>query len=103
MKIKNYLFKKIAESNRKRAKRFIEIGAPKIVIENLLQEAEKLETGGSVKIDGDKEALDLEFVSEEFLTGRGGKKYIQFMIGNGQKVNYFPNARYGRYIKFDTK
>lgn len=72
-----------------------EIGAPSIMItsqEALIKEAQ----AGTLKISGDTEALQEEYKTHEIRKGRGGKQYLHI---NGN-INYFPNAQYGRYIKY---
>ena len=54
---------------------------------------------GILTIGGDVDLLDEEYVDHELKTGSGGKKYVRF---NG-KVNYFPNAKYGRFVTAGTR
>ena len=97
--IKKYIKKKVIEVYEYRIKRFKEINAPEIIQLNLKRLLKELKNGGEVDIKGDIEYLDFEFVTEEIKVGRGGKEYSQFTLKSGEKVNYFPSARYGRYIK----
>lgn len=70
-----------------------EAEAPQIMIDCCKAEAKKLEEK-NLKISGDIELLNVEIESIEQKKGRGGKVYLT--INN--TINYFPNARYGRYI-----
>ena len=74
--------------------------APDILIENLKENLSFLEESKSnyFNVTGDKEVLKWEVKSFESFNGRGGKSYIVFHCKEGD-VNFFPNARYGRYIK----
>ena len=56
---------------------------------------------GKIKFTGNKEALDLTFKSIERKVGRGGKSWLRIETEEGKTLNYFPVARYGRYIKFE--
>ena len=74
-----------------------EMGAPAVMITGTEKIIADLKSG-NIKVGGDTELLDQEYVSGESKKGNGGKVYIQI---NGN-INYFPNARYGRYIKAAT-
>ncbi len=69
------------------------LGAPAVTLEAIRREVAQLEAG-ELKIGGDRALLELEAEGAEVKTGRGGKKYIRFANG----VQYFPQARYGRFI-----
>ncbi len=103
MKLGEFLRKKILENNKERLDKLVAIQAPGVMIEGIKKEITDLEAGKEVKIKGDTEYLEYAFISETWKTGRGGKKYVEFTLTNGEKVNYFPNAKYGRYIKKENK
>lgn len=71
-----------------RAQELIKIQAPQIIIDNQLKLVQ------NPKIGGDTSLFDVEVISKELRTGRGGKKYIVY---NGN-IGFFPNAKYGMYI-----
>ena len=76
---------------RDRLEKLKEIGAPSIVIDQQQNYVDNFE----LKISGDIEVLDKELISIVQKKGRGGKNYY---IINGD-INFFPNAKYGMYIK----
>lgn len=78
-----------------RAAKLKELQAPAIMVTSL-EEQIATAKAGTLKISGDKAALNEEYKSHEVRTGRGGKHYLHI---NGN-INYFPNAQYGRYIKY---
>lgn len=94
MTIKEYLQQGRAE----RLAKLKEIRAPQIVIEH----AERSLARGP-RPSGDKTLLDLEVESYEVRVGRGGKEYIAFKVVNHPEVLYFPNARFGSFIKIVDK
>lgn len=77
-----------------RADKLESIGAPKIMIEGTRKMAEAL-NAGILKCGGDTELLDIEMESFEVRKGKGGKPYINL----NHSINYFPEAKYGRFIK----
>lgn len=93
MKIKEFIIEKELRLTKERFKKLIEIGAPKIMMDNISEQIKEMENG-EIKIGGDLELLDYEFNDYEVKKGRGGKVYIEF----DNSINYFPNAKYGRYI-----
>lgn len=93
MTIKDVIIKTELTALKERLEKMKEMDAPDIIIDSLLTEINNLESG-SLKIGGDKSLLNTEFVSSEIKTGSGGKRYVHFNNG----INYFPQARYGRYI-----
>lgn len=102
MKLGEFLREKIIVNNKRRLSSLVAIQAPDVMIKGIEKDIRDMEAGKEVKISGDVEYLEHEFVSETFKTGRGGKKYVEFTLANGEKINYFPNAKYGRYIKKDN-
>jgi len=96
MTIRENICKNEVRMMKERLDRLTELGAPRIIIlETLPKQIAELEAGNLTGIGGDLELLDVEVESIENRTGRGGKLYIVY---NGS-INYFPAARYGRYIK----
>ena len=95
MTIREYIVNMTLKAAEERLEALKRIGAPAVIIDGQTKTVDDLKNG-KLKISGDLEALDLEYKDREIKTGRGGKKYL---VING-KVNYFPNAKYGMYIKF---
>ena len=94
MTIKEFIIEKELPMNKERLNKLIEIDAPEIMIRAISEQISKMENG-ELKIDGDLELLDYEFKDYEVKRRRGGKIYIVF----DKSINYFPNTKYGRYIK----
>ena len=80
----------IAES---RLNKLHEIGAPEVMLKSLADCINNLQNG-NIEVSGDSNLLDVNYVSSEIKTGNGGKKYICF----NNSINYFPKAKYGKYI-----
>ena len=59
------------------------------------KEIENLKNG-ILKVKDKENLLDLEFNDIEWKKGRDGVPYVTF---NNGSINYFPNARYGAFIK----
>lgn len=93
MKIGTWIIRGAAKAAHERLTKLEEIGAPKIVIEGQAKMVDDLDNG-ILKIGGDKDILDEEYISAEQKKGRGGKVYYEI---NG-KYNFFPNAKYGMFI-----
>ena len=93
MTIKDVIIKAELRALKERVEKLQELEAPDVMITSTEQEIDRLESG-NLKIGGNVKLLEVEFVSSENKVGRGGKGYVQF---NGS-INYFPNAKYGRYI-----
>ena len=93
MTIKDKIIEAELKGIRERLNNLIRIEAPDIMVESIEKEIERLEQG-TLKIGGDKSLLDQEYTSCECKVGNGGKNYVQF----NNNINYFPNAKYGRYI-----
>lgn len=94
MTIREELLRVSIEATIKRKQQLESIGAPKIVIESCQHQIDTMKSG-DFEIGGDTNVLDEEFLSAEAKKGRGGKIYY---VINGN-INYFPNAKYGRYIR----
>ncbi|QQO97308.1 hypothetical protein M1M30_gp027 [Maribacter phage Colly_1] len=96
--IKARILELTLESCSAHLKRLKEINAPEILIEGSTLYLAELERG-EIEIAGSVELLEQEYVSHEKLKGNGGKSYVCF---NGT-VNYFPKAKFGKYIAPVTK
>ena len=95
MKIRDKIIESMLEIVTERCEKIIEIGGPAIIIENLKKEIENLKNG-ILKVKDKENLLDLEFNDIEWKKGRDGVPYVTF---NNGTINYFPNARYGAFIK----
>lgn len=93
MTIKEYIIEKETAIYTERLEKLETIGAPQIVITAQRNAIKELQTG-NFKVGGDTNLLDYNFKNREVKTGRSGKTYISF----DGKINYFPTAKYGRYI-----
>ena len=94
MTIKEFIIDREMVVYEGRLENLIELGAPDIMIESQRKMVDALKRG-DFKVGGDSYWLDYEFSEWKTYKGRGGKMYVQF----DGKVNYFPTAKYGRYIK----
>lgn len=94
MTIREYIINGTLTTAEERLSKLIEIGAPQVIIEGQSKLVASLKAG-KIKVGGDTKVLDEELKSKELKTGNGGKTYI--VINNG--INFFPQARYGMYIK----
>lgn len=92
MTIREYIIQGYVSSLEIRLHKLVEINAPEVVIQNV---SESIKKAHCVKIGGDVEVLDDEFKYRHIKTGRNGKKYICI----NDNVNFFPNAKYGLYVK----
>ena len=97
--IRQHLNEKIAEGSKIRYEKLKEIKAPYVMIENQTKITNMAENG-EIVFSGDQEALELTYKSSTKFKGRGGKPWYQFETEEGRLVNYFPAARFGRFIKF---
>ena len=93
MTIKEYLINGTETALEERRQKLIDMGAPSILIEKTGEELINL-YNGKFTCGGEIELLNEEMVDVEQKKGRGGIPYYTF---NGN-INYFPNAKYGRYI-----
>jgi hypothetical protein len=93
MKIGEYIISKELKGAEDRKNKFEEIGAPQIMIDGQSKMIEDLKNG-KIKISGELNLLEVEYTSSEVKKGKGGKIYITF----NNSINYFPNAKYGKYI-----
>lgn len=97
MTIKEKILEQTINYVKWRKDKLINMDAPKVMIDSCDEELKRLEDG-DLRCSGDIELLDEELQSHDIKTGRGGKPYHVF---NGN-INYFPKAKYGRYIKKGT-
>lgn len=93
MTIKDYIIDGTITALMDRENRMKELGAPAIIITTIGEEIDRL-MKKELRCGGEKELLDEEMVSVEKKKGRGGIPYYVF---NGD-INYFPKAKYGRFI-----
>lgn len=98
--VKQFLHKLQLDNCISRLDKFKEIKAPAIIIESITENIKYLtEVDDNIfEFGGDKFVVDWTYMSHEIKTGNGGKKYFVLACKEGN-VNYFPNARYGIYIK----
>lgn len=94
MTIGKYLIEATKNALYDRKKKLEDMGAPAVMIASLDEELIRL-SWNDFTCGGDTNLLEEEFISVEHKKGRGGKVYHVF---NGH-INYFPQAKYGRYIK----
>lgn len=94
MTIREYILEGALKSAETRLDDLIKLNAPRVIIDGQQEYVNKLRAG-ELNIGGDTSVLDEEFVSREMKKGRGGKTYIVI----NENVNFFPNARYGMYIR----
>lgn len=93
MTIEEYIINATIESVETRRDKLIAMQAPAVLIMMLNEELGRLRAG-ELRCGGDVELLQKEFVSVEQKKGRGGIPYFVF---NGD-INYFPKAKYGRFV-----
>ena len=94
MTIKQFLIESEKRMMNRRLESLKKIKAPSVVIESLANYIAEIET--SWKAGGDTELLEVEFENFVQKKGNKGKPYISF---NNGTINYFPMARYGKYVK----
>lgn len=99
MTIKEKILSAELARTKERKQKLSEIGSPKIILERLTEIIAELESG-KIHVSGDIEALNEPYLDGECKKGRGGVPYISY---NNGTINFFPNARYGMYIKYTTK
>ena len=91
--IKDYILENEIKNVSERLEKLKDIRAPQVMLDGLAKELQELRKG-NFKITGDKELLNYKWKTREIKKGRGGKVFIQF----DGKINYFPTAKYGKYI-----
>lgn len=93
MNIKEKIIEMRIKNCEYRLSRFIEIGAPEIMISRVKEILADLQNGVlDVKDKGN--IFNETYLNHEVKTGRGGKKYISFNDGS---FNYFPEGKYGPF------
>ena len=92
--VRTWIADQAITSRQARVSSLTEMKAPQFVIDHELAQIAAHQSG-EIKIGGEVELLDVEVVSAETKTGRGGKPYVVF---NGE-IAYFPKAKFGRLIK----
>lgn len=93
MTIREWICGNEARMAEERLSKLETIGAPQVMLDGTRKAAEALRNG-ELDIGGNASLLDVEFENFTQKKGSGGKPYITI---NG-RINYFPQARYGRYI-----
>lgn len=71
--------------------------APQMIIDNCQKQ---LDEGVKVNFQDD---LDVDFVSKSTKTGRGGKRFVEYVLTDGRKAFFFPNGRFGAFAKLESK
>lgn len=104
-------FKTIALKDREnlliRYKKLINIKAPEVILQSAernlyIPEDEYVKEYISFIKNFSEDDVN-KVVRYENKTGRGGKKYLQYELSNGQVFNFFPKARFGMIIFPHTK
>ncbi|MBQ4447448.1 MAG: hypothetical protein II897_04055 [Clostridia bacterium] len=93
MTIREWLIENEARIQSERLSKLVEIGAPAVMLNAQRKLVEELDNG-IVEVGGETALLETEIETYEWKTGKGGKPYAHI---NGS-VNFFPRAKYGRYI-----
>lgn len=93
MKVREWIIKNEVRMFEDRLQKLEAMGAPAIMIDGQRKAVEMLKAG-NLEISGETDLLEVEVEGFECKTGKGGKVYVQI---NGS-INYFPQARYGRFI-----
>ena len=97
MTVKELILEKEIKLAKERLAGLKKMDAPMVMIDSLTKQIKEMKAG-EIKIGGNQELLDYEFTEYRVQLGRGGKYYISF----DGIINYFPTARYGRYISKNT-
>jgi len=93
MNIKEKIIEMRIKNCEYRLSRFVEIGAPEVMIARVKEILVDLQNGVlDVKDKGN--IFNETYLNHEVKTGRGGKKYISFNDGS---LNYFPEGKYGPF------
>ena len=93
MNIKEKIIEMRIKNCEYRLSRFVEIGAPEVMIARVKEILADLQNGVlDVKDKGN--IFNETYLNHEVKTGRGGKKYISFNDGS---FNYFPEGKYGPF------
>ena len=92
---------RIAASMNHRADELEKINAPSILSKGQRDRSQSV-LYGSDKMNGLAEFGDLEVLSAEVKTGRGGKQFVRFETA-AEVIVYFPNAKYGAFLTQESK
>lgn len=93
MNIKEKIIEMRIKNCEYRLSRFVEIGAPEVMIARVKEILADLQNGVlDVKDKGN--IFNETYLNHEVKTGRGGKKYISF---NDETLNYFPEGKFGPF------
>lgn len=95
--VKQFIIENELKSFSERLDNLIKMNAPDIVVNGQKKAVDELKSG-NLKIGGDTDALGFIVKDFENKKGNGGKPYITIKTSNGD-VNYYPAAKFGRYIK----
>jgi len=97
--VSQFLAEHILKSQKDRLAKLIEIKAPQVMLDNMQKSIKFLEEGGTgyAVRKGDSDCLGWIVISSTVKTGNGGKKFREITCEEG-KVNYFPQASYGRFV-----
>lgn len=100
-----YLFKRIKRGLDYRLEKMRAIPAPECIINNIadmiLEIAGKDESFIAQLVDcKTPEVFSWYVLGDESRTGNGGKKYSRITCVEGV-INYFPNAKYGRFLSIE--
>jgi len=95
--LKEYLLEKKIISRRVRIEKLTEIKAPEVILEHENALLAKLESG-DVMVNGIEEFSEITEFTFEKRIGRGGTPWFEITTPVGI-LNYFPNARFGAFIK----
>ena len=93
--VKQFLVRVHLANAEDRLQRLKDLETPTVLIKSQEAYIQHLRNG-ELKVGGDKDALEDEFIKAETKTGNGGKQYV---VINDGAINYFPQAHYGPYIK----
>lgn len=93
MTIGEFLLRKETKNAAERLQKLIDMYAPEVYLNLARQDLADLKKG-ELNIGGDRELLKLEFEDYKVMKGSNQKLYIIF----DNKVKYFPQAKFGRYI-----
>lgn len=96
--IKEELIEVLLQTARDRLQKLTSIEAPAIVVEKQKEYVQSL-MNGELKIRGELDILAKPYKKAERKVGNGGKVY--YVINDS--YNFFPNAKYGMYIKRKDK
>ena len=98
MTIREHILENTRQNVESRLQKLEEMQAPEVLISSVKSQLTELENG-QIEIGGDAELLQEDYVSVELKKGSGGKVYFEY---NGN-INYFPKAKYGRFIARRTR